>query len=189
MADVLTINKIYLTGDAIAQMLRADIDGDFAITYADGYLLGNYIDRLPSSTIPPPTYPAPSTNPYTKIGTTFQVIRLRVEEFVDSYDDYAANPNARDATVHPIQDIFNSDGYLSNHNFYTQPIQMSFSQELVWDPSLVSAIAQPKLVPAVFATESGLYKILVPSMEFNVMFIRCLNHLIRVVSISLSLII
>jgi hypothetical protein len=154
-ADVITITKIYLTGDVIAQMLRADIDGDFAITYADGYLLNNYIERLPTSTIPPATYPAPSTNPYTKIGTRFNVIRLRVEEFIDRADDYDANPNTRALSVHPPQDIFNSDGYLSGHNFYTFPIQMSFNQELVWDPSLVITSAQPKLVSAVFETESG----------------------------------
>jgi hypothetical protein len=155
VADVLTITKIYLTGDVLAQMLRADIDGDFAITYTDGYLLSNYIERLPVSTIPPATYPAPSTNPYTKIGTRFNVVRLRVEEFVDRADDYTANPNNRAATVHPPQDIFNSDGYLSGHNFYSFPIQMLFNSELVWEPSLVIAIAQPKLVPAVFSTESG----------------------------------
>ena len=155
VADVLTINKIHLTGDAIAQMLRADINGDFAITYADGYLLENYIERLPSSTIPPATYPAPSTNPYTKIGTRFNVIRLRVEEFVDRADDYTANPNTRSATVHPPQDIFNGDGYMSSHDFLDFPLTMSFQSELIWDPTLVIAIAQPKLVPAVFNTESG----------------------------------
>ena len=160
--DVLTITKIYLTGDVIAQMLRADIDGDFAITFADGYLLENYIQKLPSSTIPAATYPAPSTNPYTKIGTRFNVIRLRVEEFIDRSDDYASNPNARNATVHPPQNIFANDGYLSSptdgytgHYFYGFPIQMSFVSELVWEPSLVVVQAQPKLVPTIFSTESG----------------------------------
>jgi len=155
VADVLTIHKVYLTGDTIAQMLRADIDGDFAITFTDGYLLGNYIERLSTSTVPSATYPAPTSNPYTKIGTRFQVIRLRVEEFIDRDDDYTANPNTRAATVHPLQDIFNSDGYLFNHNFYSSPIQMSITQELVWDPSLVITSTIPKLVPAVFITESG----------------------------------
>ena len=160
--DVLTISKIYLTGDVIAQMLRADIDGDFAITFADGYLLENYIEKLPSSTVPVATYPAPSTNPYTKIGTRFNVIRLRVEEFADRADDYASNPNARNATVHPPQNIFASDGYMSSptdgytgHYFYGFPLQMSFVSQLVWEPSLVVVQAQPKLVPTVFSTESG----------------------------------
>jgi hypothetical protein len=153
--DVLTIRKIHLTGDVFAQMMRADIDGDFVITTTDGYLLNNYIERLPSSTIPPSTYPAPSTNPYTKIGTRFNVIRLRVEEFVDRIDDYASNPNTRALTVHPPQDIFNGDGYLFSHNFFSSPIQMAITQQLTWDPTLVITSAQPKLVPAIFSTESG----------------------------------
>jgi hypothetical protein len=154
-ADVITINKILLSGDVIAQMLRADINGDFVITSADGYLLNNYIERYPTSTIPAPAYPAPTTNPYTKIGTRFNVIRLRVEEFIDRADDYDSNPNNRAAVVHPLQDIINSDGYLASHNYYYSPIQMSILQQLVWDPTLVITSAQPKLVPAVFETESG----------------------------------
>ena len=161
VADVLTIHKIYLTGDTIAQMLRADVNGDFAITYADGYLLDNYIERLATSIIPPTTYPAPLSNPYTNIGTRFNVIRLRIEEFVDRGDDYAANPNNRALTVHPTQDIFNNDGYLSSHKFFDTltnnffPIQITITQQLVWDPSLIATNARSKLVPSVFTTESG----------------------------------
>lgn len=162
VSDVLTIRKIYLTGDAIAQMLRADIDGDFAVTFSDGYLLSNYIERVTNPTIPSSIYPAPSSNPYTKIGTRFNVIRLRVEKFIDRNDDYASDPNQRASTVHPLQDIINSDGYLTTssdgyhgHDFYHFPVQMSFVSELVWDPSLVVAVAHPKLVPTVFNTKSG----------------------------------
>ncbi len=154
-SDVLTIQKVFLTGDSIAQILRADINGDFAITTADGYLLQSYIDRLPSTTIPPATYPAPSTNPYTKIGTRFNVIRLRLEELVDRTDDYTSNPINRATTVHPIQDIFNADGYLANHDFYHAPVNMSFTKQLVWEPSLVVTDSHPKLVPTVFTSESG----------------------------------
>lgn len=153
--DVITLQKIYLTGDVFSQMMRADINGDFAITTADGYLLGSYIDRLPSTTIPPVTYPAPSTNPYTKIGTRFNVIRLRVEELVDRLDDYTADPINRVATVHPQQDIFTGDGYLASHDYYHFPIQMAFTKQLVWDPALVVTTAHPKLVPSVFTSDVG----------------------------------
>jgi len=156
LPDVLTIQKIYLTGDTLAQMLRADINGDFAITSSDGYLLSNYIERAVNPTIPPTTYPAPTTNAYTNIGTTFQVIKLRLEEFVDRYDDYCSNPNIRNAVVHPVQNIFASDGYLAEHDFYTQPIQMKITKQLVWEPQLVVSSAISKLVPAVFPTEIGL---------------------------------
>lgn len=154
-SDVLTIQKIFLTGDVFAQMFRADINGDFAITTADGYLLGSYIDRLPTTTIPPTTYPAPNTNPYTKIGTRFNVIRLRVEQLIDRTDDYTAVPDTRATTVHPIQDIYLGDGYLASHNFYTAPIPMAFTKQLIWDPSLVITNAHAKLVPSVFTSETG----------------------------------
>jgi hypothetical protein len=136
-------------------MLRADINGDFAITTADGYLLGSYIDRLPTTAIPPATYPAPATNPYTKIGTRFNVLRFRVEELVDRLDDYTADPTTRAVSVHPQQDIFSGDGYFANHDFYHFPIQMAFTKQLVWDPSLVITNAHPKLVPSVFTSETG----------------------------------
>lgn len=153
--DVLTIQKVYVTGDTLAQILRADINGDFIITAADGYLLNSYIERQTVSVAPPTTYPAPATNPYTNIGTRFNVIRLRLEEFVDRYDDYDSNPNARNATVHPIQNIFLSDGYLSRHDYFDFPIQMSINSELVWNPSLVVSSSRSRLVPSVFTYENG----------------------------------
>ena len=153
--DVLTIQKIYLTGDTLAQMLRADIDGDFAITPSDGYLLESYIERVVSPIIPAPTYPAPTTDPYTKIGTRFNVIRIRLEEFIDRDDDYTANPNTRALSVHPPQDIFESDGYFANHDFLHFPCQMSVIKQLSWDPSLVVTSALTKLVPSVFTSETG----------------------------------
>ena len=155
VADVLTIQKVFLTGDTIAQMLRADINGDFVITSADGYLLNSYIERQTISTPPPTTYPAPATNPYTNIGTRFNVIRLRLEEFIDRNDDYDSNPNARNAVVHPIQNIFLSDGYLSSHDYFNFPILISINSELVWNPSLVVCSSQSRFVPSVFTYENG----------------------------------
>lgn len=156
ITDVLTLQKVYLTGDTIAQMFRADIDQDFVVSFSDGYLLNNYVDRQANSNpIPPPVYPAPTTNPYTKIGTPFNVIRLRLEEFVDRSDDYTADPDTRSLTVHPVQDIFEHDGYLASHNFYFSPIPFSVIEQLVWEPQLVVCSAKSKLVPAVFTSETG----------------------------------
>lgn len=155
VADVLTIQKVYLTGNTIAQMLRADIDGDFVVSYADGYLLNAYINRETITVPPAPVYPAPTTNPYTKIGTTFNVIRIRLEEFVDRSDDYASNPNTRAQSVHPPQDIFLDDGYFASHNLYYSPVPMSIVPQLVWEPYLVVSSSRSKLVPAVFSSENG----------------------------------
>jgi hypothetical protein len=156
VADVLTLQKVVLNELTMGQLLRADIDGDFVITFIDGYLLESYINRLPLSQSPTSTYPAPTTNPYTKIGTRFNVIELEVEQYVDRTDDYTANPANRATTVHPLPDIFLNDGYFASHNFYLNPVPMTFTQELIWDESLVVSSSNPKLVPSVFTSNTGL---------------------------------
>jgi hypothetical protein len=154
-SDVLTIRKVHLTGDVLMNMLRADIDGDFRITYNDGYLLQSYIDRLPLSLSPVSTFPGPSTNPYTKIGTRFNAIRFRLEKYVDRTDDYTAVTVDRDSVVHPTPDIFLNDGYFAQHNFYTSPIPITVQKQLTWDESLIVTNSHPKLVPSVFTTLNG----------------------------------
>lgn len=153
--DVLTIRKVLLSGEAFSQMLRADIDGDFYIDYNDGYLLQSYIDRVSLSSSPPSTYPGPTTNAYTKIGTKFNVIKFKVEKFVDRVDDYSSVTTGRPDVVHPLQDIFLGDGYYASHNFYENPSILVFDKQLVWDPSLIVVNSQPKLVPSIFNDTNG----------------------------------
>lgn len=155
ITDVITIRKVYLTADTIMNMLRADIDGDFYITYNDGYLLQSYIDRLPLSTSPVSTYPGPSTNAYTKIGTRFNAIRFKLEKYIDRTDDYSSLTYGRPTVTHPTPDIFLADGYFSEHNFYTSSIPLIFQKQLVWDESLIVSNSNPKFVPTVFTTLNG----------------------------------
>jgi hypothetical protein len=153
--DVITIQKVYLTGDTVGQLLRADIDGDFVISYNDGYLLNSYINCLPVDLPYVSPYPGPTTNPYNNIGVPFNVIRLRVELFVDRTDDYTPTPATRATSLHPNPDIFENDGYFALHNFYTQPVPISFQEELSWDESLVVTNSNPKTVPCVFTYLNG----------------------------------
>jgi hypothetical protein len=153
--DVITIQKVHLTGDTLGQLLRADIDEDFVITFNDGYLLNSYLQRAVLTQSLVSTFPGPSTNPYTKIGTPFNVIRFRLEQFVDRTDDYTANPSMRATTVHVDPDIFLGDGYFAQHNFYLQPIPIIFQEELTWDTSLVVTNSNPKEVPCVFTYLNG----------------------------------
>jgi hypothetical protein len=154
-SDVITIRKIYLTGDAIMNMLRADIDGDFRITFDDGYLLQSYIDKLPLSFSPTSTFPGPSTNPYTKIGTRFNAIRFRLEQYIDRADDYTSNSNDRDNVLHSVPDIFLNDGYFADHNFYNDAIPITIQKQLTWDESLIVTNSRPKLVPSIFTSLNG----------------------------------
>jgi len=155
LADVLTIRKIFLTGDVIAQMLRADIDGDFHITTNDGYLLQSYIERVPLTSSPTSSFPGPSTNSFVKIGTRFNVIRFKLEQFSDRTDDYSSVTLTRSTVVHPAPDIFLADATLASHNFYTSPIIISFQKQLTWDSYLMVTNSISRLVPSVFTTLDG----------------------------------
>ena len=153
--DILTIRKILLNGETVTQLLRADIDGDFHITVNDGYLLNQYIDRFPLSTSPVSTYPSPSTNAYTNIGKAFNVIKLKLERYVDRTDDYNSNPILRSTTVHPKPDIFVSDGYFYSHNFYTSPVPIVIEKKLTWNESLILVNSRARCVPSVFSSTTG----------------------------------
>lgn len=155
--NVLTIRKVLLTSDAISQMLRADIDGDFYITSNDGYLLESYINKVNvSSNVSP--YPGPTSNSYLKIGSKFNVIKFKLEKYIDRNDDYASSLSDRVEVVHPIQDIFldgyaDIDGYISGRNFYTFPMPFSINKKLTWEEYLVTSASKPKLIPAIFTDQ------------------------------------
>lgn len=152
--NVLTIRKILLTSDSISEMLRADIDGDFHITSNDGYLLESYINKITVSNNVSP-YPGPTSNSYLKIGTKFNVIKFKLEKYIDRNDDYATSSSNRAEVVHPVQDIYldgyaDIDGYVSGRNFYTSPMPFSINKKLTWEEYLITSASKPKLIPAIF---------------------------------------
>lgn len=154
-SDVLTIRKVYLTGDVIGQLFRADIDGDFEITEDDGYLLQSYVDRNPVTVTSSSIYPGPTTDPYSKIGSRFNVIKFKVEKFVDRNDDYTSDPNNRATVTHPSQDIFTLDGYFAGHDFYNSPTEITVQKQLTWNEHLIVTNSKSKLVPSIFTSNSG----------------------------------
>lgn len=158
LTDVLTIRKVYLTSDVMGQLLRADVDGDFYVSGNDGYLLQNYIERQPYVTSGTTTYPAPATAPYTKIGTRFNVVKLKVEKFTDRNDDYSSLILGRPTVVHPVQDIFLNDGYFDQHNFYNSPSYLFIEKQLTWEDYLIVTNSKPRLVPSVLTSNSGFEK-------------------------------
>jgi hypothetical protein len=154
--NVLTIEKILLTGDSLCSIMRADIDGDFSISYNDSLLLNDYINRVKSISNNPTPYPSPTTNAYKNIGTRFNVIRFKVEAFQDRNDDYYGGILSQRAdTLHLVPDIFFNDGYFAQHDFFNHPSLISFSQQLIWEDYLVNINSNPKLVPCAFTDLSG----------------------------------
>lgn len=152
--NVITIRKVFLTEETLSQMLRADIDGDFHITTNDGYLLESYINKVNVSSNTSP-YPGPTSNSYLKIGTKFNVIKLKLEKYIDRSDDYTSDLADRNAVTHILPDIFTDgysdiDGYFAQRDFYSFPVPFSINKKLTWEEYLVVAASKPKLIPAIF---------------------------------------
>lgn len=159
----INISKLYYDSDILMEIMRADIDGDFTISTTDGYHLQNYILRS-GETFPPNTLPA------SKIGTTFNVIRLTVDPFIYSNlaattlvanrtDDFYIGSN-RATQLHPLQDIFVGDGYTNfpSHDFESSTITFNVVKQLVWEDYLVIAKGQTRFVPATFNASTGKVK-------------------------------
>jgi hypothetical protein len=147
-SNVISIRKVILNVDTILQLLRSDIDCDGYVTNTDGYLLRSYLDRF-SLPIPPSSgFPRGTSNPYIKIGTRFNVLRLTLENLVDRNDDYFIANRAN--SLHANTDVFLNDGYFASHDFYNFPVQFNINKKLSWEPSLVVVNDGTKLVSCVF---------------------------------------
>lgn len=159
--DVLTIQKVFLDGDAFLEILRSDIDGDGYVSSVDQYLLTSYVDRQELSSSPTTTYPQPSTNAYTKLGTRFNVLRFKLEPFVDRKDDYSSVVFGRPSAIHVTPDLFLSDNSLANHDFYNDPVPIRIEKQLTWEESLIVVNSNPRSVPAVFNNPETVHQPLV----------------------------
>jgi hypothetical protein len=166
--NILDISKLLITPNSIEQIMRADILGTFDITSEDGYLIENWINKVP---------PFPSTSlPTSKIGTQFSVLKITIDPFTwldpddmpptlyNRTDDYSATAPNRATALHTTQDIFKNDGYMQNYNYLSQPLPFNIVPQFSWEPYLVVCNGIGRFVPTVFTSETGL---LVPSCQIN----------------------
>jgi len=153
--NIINIRKVILDSDKISQILRADINGDFKITTADGYYLQNYILKAPP-------FPA-ATSPANRIGTKFNVIKLKFDPFTyqdvgvtSRNDDFSATTPDRAATLHKTQDLF-LDGYvnLASHDFNTLPITFNVAKQLSWEEKLIAVSGNARFVSTIFTSQAG----------------------------------
>jgi len=153
--NVLTLNKILLNSQNIFEMLRADVDGDFNLSSNDGYLIQNYINK--NNVFSSSPYPGPTTNAYTKIGTKFNAILIKLEKFLDRHDDYSSTPNTRSLNIHPIQDILFDDLDLQNRDYYNDPLSFSIEKQLVWYEDFVISNSNLRFVSATFENSNQVF--------------------------------
>jgi hypothetical protein len=144
----ITIEKIFYNSNTILQILRGDISGDMILDSTDIGYITNYVEAVAP-------FPA-TTAPANKIGTTFNAMRLTVEEYVDRNDDYPSTITNRSTSLHPLPDMF-LDGYslFAEQDLTTDPLPFSITKQLVWDPASVVVNSNPRLVPASFNYQSG----------------------------------
>lgn len=157
---ILDISKLYITVDSIQQIMRADITGDFTITAEDGYLIQNYIDKVPP-------FPFPML-PSSKIGTPFNVLTITIDPYtyldpddvpptvINRTDDFPATIANRAKTLHKTQDIFVNDGYMQGYDFLDQPLPFNIVPQFSWEDYLVTTNGSGRFVPTIFSTQAGL---------------------------------
>lgn len=144
----ITIQKLLYTSETILEALRSDVSNDMIIDTADINTITNYINLLPP-------FPSP-TSPGNRVGTTFNAIRLTVEEFVDRADDYPSSSTTRNASVHTVPDIYlDGASFFSGTNLKTNPITFSIAKQLVWNEASVVVNSNPRMIPASFVSQNG----------------------------------
>lgn len=154
----ITIQKTFYSSETILQIMRGDIDGNMILNETDYSYISNYIEVVAP-------FPA-TTSPADLVGTSFQAIRITLEEYVDRQDDYPSTITNRSSSLHPLPDIF-LDGYTlfagvdvetvqspSSSNGYGIPF--SITEQLIWeDYSVLSSPNSARLVACSFTSQSG----------------------------------
>lgn len=136
-SNAITIRKYYLNGNTLSQLLQADIDGDGIITNNDLNLITHYVDRDELIDYG-----------YDKIGTRFNVLKIKLEKFVDRSDDFTVTPLTRSSIIHPKQNVF-SDTSMYDYDF-TTPMNVLVEKLLTWEDYLLVSDNDSKLVITTF---------------------------------------
>lgn len=130
LTNTITLEKIILNSSNIIKAFAADVNNDFIIDSQDGYYLTSYILHEPVAV-------NATSGPLARIGTRFNIIKIKLEKFVDRFDDYTNSVN-RYATVHPLQKIFVSDINFQNRDYFVSQVQAIVEKQFSWNEELIS---------------------------------------------------
>jgi len=128
--DVLTLRKYFLDKTRFLEFLQTDINGDFNITSTDINLISYFYNKSNTSSL---------------VNRKFSVIELSLTPYVDRGDDYYSG--IRGTSLHPLTDLFSSDGYFSNFNFSAASIGASLQTKLNWREDYISITNENKVIP------------------------------------------
>jgi hypothetical protein len=124
-----SIKKILYTEETILNLFRADITGNLTVSSADIAAIQKFIYKDQAS--PGVAYIPATTYPNNRIGTSFKVIKLVLEDFADRFDDYHAS-GSRATSIHVVPNLFNDVSSYQNNNFLSNPINFSVTRRLAW---------------------------------------------------------
>lgn len=130
LTNTITVKKIILNSSNILKAFCADVNNDFIIDSQDGYYLTSYILHEPIAV-------SATSGALARIGNRFNVIKIKLEKFVDRADDYTNSVN-RYATIHPLQPLFVNDVNLQNRDYFTSQVQAIVEKQFSWNEELIS---------------------------------------------------
>lgn len=149
---VLTIRKKYLDNEVLLSLLRCNVNGDFLVDGYDGYLIESYITRTEIDTFPTLTYPAPTSNPYLKIGTTFSVLKIQLEKYIDRHDDLYETSRA---DLHKLIDLLEDNTNFRQNDFSASYLNSYAVPKLQWNEYFISEKSKLLYVPNAIIETSG----------------------------------
>jgi len=139
------VQKPFFNTKGILEAFASDIDGDQLISTNDGYLLNSWLDKAPFVSY---VSPYPVVNPYTYMNTTYQVIEIVLERFVDRHDDYWDNGSIDRGDIHEIPKPFIAEPAFQD---YTTPKEMRLTKQLTWNADDVYVSSDPRSVITVYS--------------------------------------
>jgi hypothetical protein len=145
----INIIKSYYTPDTIIKIMQSDITNDLIVDSTDESIIIDYINK----------FDIPNTSsPNNRIGTSFRVLKLVLEQFVDRNDEYSSLVSNRSTALHPTPDVFLADSSFYSRDFMNNPVEFSVVKQLNWEDYFIFCHSDSKKVPVDFETSGFLPK-------------------------------
>ena len=143
-STIATLQKPFMNMSGVLEAFAFDIDGDQLISLNDGYLLNSWLDKAPYVSY---ISPYPVVNPYIYMNTTYQVIELTLEKYVDRHDDYWDTTGNR-SDIHELVEPFMTEAGFQD---FTLAKEMRLTKQITWNSDDVYVSTDPRAVFTVYS--------------------------------------